>query len=329
MRITKDQKAITLIALVITIIVLLILAGVALATLTGNKSIIENANNAVERYNASAGNDQNVLNQVENLFAKYMGGSSSTGDDDDTPQTPTQKTAASLQEGEWVMYDTGVSGIGVIPCRVLYNDATHGIQLISKGTVGDNITLGDPNENFNTALASYNSAIETLNTAAMTYKNSTYANDARSVGSVPTVENGMFTSKNSETAAPFTMEFQYNNLNQINVKGADENYTTDWTKMGSLGTANENIQSASAAYWLASRDVYSNSDGCDFNVRYVDSGGNLNYGNLCYVGSSDDADGYSDAYGLRPCISLKSDIKVITEGGKDGTTEATAYTLGI
>ena len=74
MRLTKDQKAITLIALVITIIVLLILAGVALATLTGNTSIIDNANNAVERYNASAGNDQNVINQVENLFAKYLGG---------------------------------------------------------------------------------------------------------------------------------------------------------------------------------------------------------------------------------------------------------------
>ena len=79
MRLTKEQKGITLIALVITIIVLLILAGVALATLTGNGSIIDNANYAVERYNASAGNDQNVLNQVENLFAKYMGGSSSAG----------------------------------------------------------------------------------------------------------------------------------------------------------------------------------------------------------------------------------------------------------
>ncbi|MBQ9297930.1 MAG: InlB B-repeat-containing protein [Clostridia bacterium] len=69
---TKEQ-GITLIALVITIIVLLILAGVALATLTGNSSIIDNANYAVTEYNKSANSDQNVLNQVENLFAKYMG----------------------------------------------------------------------------------------------------------------------------------------------------------------------------------------------------------------------------------------------------------------
>ena len=105
MRITKDQKAITLIALVITIIVLLILAGVALATLTGNGNIIDNANNAVERYNASAGNDQNVLNQVENLFAKYMGGSNNTGDDDDTPPTPLQPTAVVATNNAEITYN--------------------------------------------------------------------------------------------------------------------------------------------------------------------------------------------------------------------------------
>ena len=46
MKRTKEIRGITLIALVITIIVLLILAGVALATLTGNSSIIDNANYA-------------------------------------------------------------------------------------------------------------------------------------------------------------------------------------------------------------------------------------------------------------------------------------------
>ena len=42
----KQEKGITLIALVITIIVLLILAGVAIATLTGDNSIIKKANDA-------------------------------------------------------------------------------------------------------------------------------------------------------------------------------------------------------------------------------------------------------------------------------------------
>ena len=42
MRKTKENKGITLIALVITIIVLLILAGVSIATLTGNNGILTN-----------------------------------------------------------------------------------------------------------------------------------------------------------------------------------------------------------------------------------------------------------------------------------------------
>ena len=42
----KNSKGITLIALVITIIVLLILAGVSIAMLTGNNGILTQANNA-------------------------------------------------------------------------------------------------------------------------------------------------------------------------------------------------------------------------------------------------------------------------------------------
>ena len=44
----SKQKGITLIALVITIIVLLILAGVSIATLTGQNGILTQANNAKE-----------------------------------------------------------------------------------------------------------------------------------------------------------------------------------------------------------------------------------------------------------------------------------------
>ena len=52
--------------------------------------------------------------------------------------------------------------------------------------------------------------IETLNNTAEKYINSNYSTDARCVGSVPTVENGMFINKNSETQGPVTMQFEYN-----------------------------------------------------------------------------------------------------------------------
>ncbi len=44
--IMKEKRGITLIALVITIVVLLILAGVTIATLTGDSRIIGKSNNS-------------------------------------------------------------------------------------------------------------------------------------------------------------------------------------------------------------------------------------------------------------------------------------------
>lgn len=68
----KGQKGITLVALVITIIVLLILAGVALATLSGQGNIIGNAENAVNQYQNTAGADQNIINAVDEMLQKYL-----------------------------------------------------------------------------------------------------------------------------------------------------------------------------------------------------------------------------------------------------------------
>lgn len=68
----KKQNGITLVALVITIIVLLILAGVALATLTGNDSIINNAQNAVNQYNNKASDEGNFLNTIEDMLNAYL-----------------------------------------------------------------------------------------------------------------------------------------------------------------------------------------------------------------------------------------------------------------
>ena len=68
----KGQNGITLVALVITIIVLLILAGVALAALTGNDSIINNANDAVTKYNTQSNSTQNLLDGIDEMLNAYM-----------------------------------------------------------------------------------------------------------------------------------------------------------------------------------------------------------------------------------------------------------------
>ena len=62
--------------MVITIIVLLILAGVALSTLTGQGNIIGNAENAVGKYNDSVADEQTLLNSLEKYLVNYTSDSS-------------------------------------------------------------------------------------------------------------------------------------------------------------------------------------------------------------------------------------------------------------
>lgn len=66
----KENKGITLLALVITIIVLLILAMVSIS-LVMNTGIINHANNAVINYKEAEENEQKQLNVIEDEMEKY------------------------------------------------------------------------------------------------------------------------------------------------------------------------------------------------------------------------------------------------------------------
>ena len=66
----KSNKAITLVALIITIIVLLILAGVSLSMVLGDNGLINKAQSSVNRYQESYVNEQNLLNEIENYLNK-------------------------------------------------------------------------------------------------------------------------------------------------------------------------------------------------------------------------------------------------------------------
>ena len=63
----KQDKGITLIALIITIIVLLILAVVTIGAIT-NQGIINYATNAKDDYNREAQNEAMILNGLENYI---------------------------------------------------------------------------------------------------------------------------------------------------------------------------------------------------------------------------------------------------------------------
>ena len=93
-RILKE-RGITLIALVVTIVVLLILAGVSINALFGDSGIINKAKDAQNKMNQAAENDQKGINELSNWLDSKIngnsggnttGGNTTGGDDTSTTQ---------------------------------------------------------------------------------------------------------------------------------------------------------------------------------------------------------------------------------------------------
>ncbi len=72
----KRNKGITLIALVVTIIVLLILAGISIMMLTGQNGILNRANQAKERTQQAQEYEQTAINNTSDFINSYVNGKS-------------------------------------------------------------------------------------------------------------------------------------------------------------------------------------------------------------------------------------------------------------
>ena len=70
----KYDGGITLVALVVTIVVLLILAGVSLNLVIGNEGILTRSKEAANKYGKQAENEQQGLNDVDDWMDEQFGG---------------------------------------------------------------------------------------------------------------------------------------------------------------------------------------------------------------------------------------------------------------
>ena len=358
----KENKGITLIALVITIIVLLILAGVTIATLTGDNGILTQAGNAKEQTEKadiierakieivgvqSENNGELPKEDLDRILKSYDKDGTIRIDDEGNRYIVTSKNYKILASDIWSKETPVIVAKKVLKtdstateakdkspyvlynnilCRVLYNDDTHGIQIISADNVG-NVTLGNGdtlvgnadfeydgsvtiNDNFKLAATSYNKAVTTLNNKAKTYKNST-ALDARCLGSDPVPTNGVFA---EDVAGYWSRSYEYLKKYGWNdkFKTSDTKYKEDVAKLNSLGL---NISTDS---WLASRYVSSYSSYTCFDVRSVSSSGDTNDEYLCYVDPDGSVSSYSPSKAFRPVFLLPSGV--IISGG-DGSSE--------
>ena len=372
-KIKNDMKGITLIALVITIIVLLILAGVSIATLTGQNGILTQSQNAKEQTensnnweqvklavtagkleNITKGTDLNtaiqnelrktdsaatVTGETEEKEITYFGKvynvnvkTGATSDGEDEFQKPDYNEAMlSLKQKDYVLYDTGVEGVGKILCQVLYEASSeYGLQIIpvdcikkndeyvqveifdSKTTglmPGDSTIITSSEEE--EYKDKYNTVIEELNSKAMEYANTNYIVDARCIGSNPKAKN----SENKNMKLGKRQE-------STELKDEDDNYTIDYENLSNL-----NMLNTAEAYWMASRyneqgQVYFSSDGIHFKLRIVEAESEEIYG---YNNNGLDDAISVNSFGFRPAFLLKGNLQIISGDGQ----QETPYELGV
>ena len=103
-KVYSNQTGITLIALVVTIVVLLILAGVSLNALFGDSGIIKKVQDAQNKMDQAVENDQKGINELSNWLDSKINGSAggnttggnTTGGDDNPSTTPKVSTLVGL-----------------------------------------------------------------------------------------------------------------------------------------------------------------------------------------------------------------------------------------
>ena len=350
----KKNNGITLIALVITIIVLLILAGVTIATIAGDNGILIRAKDASRETEIASVKEQAQLD-ISNWIAEELENGRKGIINDwkdiksilDTANSDTANRYYKNVTEEGVETPNGY----IVPIEELYRNSSNGEETTAKTvedliagnrvyyntwntSVGNQcvikcVVLYDSSSEYGVQIiaedtvdvvtlgdSDFNTSMNLYNTAITTLnaKAEEYQN-ATYVSDARCV-GSVPNNKNAESEN-FKGEYSY--LSSYTFRDADTNYETDYNQMDTL-----DILIANANYWLASRHIVSGSGNSNLYVRQVNTSGKANYTTLCNIFSSGRTYGTSNLYGFRPVFTLNSGIKLI-EG--DGNT--IPYTLGV
>ena len=87
----RKQKGITLIALVVTIVVLIILATVSILAVFGDNGIIARAQTAKDTHEEGKADETNTLDDYASYIGNYLDGKGGNQGGSDTPKDPTEK----------------------------------------------------------------------------------------------------------------------------------------------------------------------------------------------------------------------------------------------
>ena len=243
---------------------------------------------------------------------------------------------------ESLYYVNYPSAAGTIKCRVLYNDATYGLQIISVNPV-TKVRLGykDPNENLTgeigsveRAQSSYNRSIVTLNEKAEEYTEtndgSILATDARCVGSNPLNKNYPDNLTGEEKMTKMLVaDSSWTNMKDYNGKffDSDYNYFLDCNRLRAINAFKvDSSNTVSPYYWIASRNVSSYEWSFHFSGALLVDNSNITSFAWWSVNETGVCNGARGAnFGLRPVFKLSPNVKIISGEG----TEEVPFEIGL
>lgn len=329
------EKGITLVALVVTIIVLLILAGVAIQMALGENGLIFRAKDSRQIWLNSSQNEETMMSQLNNDIDTFTQGNYTAGDaehgttgtgsggNQENITNLTKTSVSELREGDRVTYTTGDGT--EIPCVVLYDSTgDYGIQLISADIV-DHVKIGPydyydatDSEKYEKSKLDYNTIVAILNSATQSYLNTDFSPEfgVRCVGSSPSYppilseeNSGTFTSS-YDRFRQYDNQFKNGDLSET--WGDAVNVITDYVQMKK---ENINCVKARFRYWLACRCLREYND--QLTLGAIDVYGDwetIEYQLLITFNS--DTIYAGNNLGLRPVFKIKDNISYITIEGQ-------------
>ncbi len=340
----RKEQGITLVALMITIIVLIILAAVTIKSVY-NHAIVGKATEGTEEYAKEQEREKNEIDKVASILDQITNPSGKTtlGEVYTDDMIGQKITYTSNGQSEWIVFGKDEAGNVLITTKEPVA-ANHEV----KCTVEEWL---DYEEKLNAACGGYGSTIQgkKVNSRSITMKDINYVSgvkepewDKYTFGTEMDYANkkvdyfypkkGVTTTYNGEEYVNWmkaTNEgeqavlkndayiYGYNGGNlgsqtedktkQLNITGLRED------KLKYIWGTEENVYDT---YYVASRAVDVNSDGAHFGIaevgsRVVRAGYALCNSSSDYTGGA----GFSNSFGVRPIVVLPSDIQVIEANG--------------
>ncbi len=311
-RIREERQAgITLVALVITVVVMLILAGVAIAAVVDGEGLFSKTRQAAETYENATREEGEKIQSLINEIDKYLEGNI---EEEEIKVEP--ETVAKI--GDFVNYSVQVD--------------SNGNDVIDEGETYDKWRILDFDNNGHMEIVCYNgpefemsgkedylNAIKILNDVSIPYGKGTYGYSTRHLGSDPSNPSSYETI--DESYIKFYEDYDNIESNTNYEYLCQTHHESDWDAILSFSNTAEGKKLA-REIWLASRSVNAISRNSGFRVRVVGSSGTFYSNNLCFVYSGGGEFAYSGSNALAPVVSLESGVKINTSTAGNGSEES-------